>query len=45
MKDVKKILTEYYKEYDEDNRLVRDKAHTVEFITTNKYVERYLKER
>lgn len=45
MKDVKKILTEYYNNHDEDSRLIKDQTHTVEFITTNKYVERYLKKR
>lgn len=40
---VEKILNDFYNNYDEDSRLVRDKAHKVEYITTTKYIEKYLK--
>lgn len=43
MNEVEKILNDYYEEYDEDSRLVKDKAHKIEFITTTKYIEKYLK--
>ena len=43
MKDVEKILNEYYNNYDEDSRLIKDKAHKVEYITTTNYIEKYLK--
>lgn len=42
MKNIEKILTEYYENYNEDLRLVKDKAHTIEFITTTKYIDKYL---
>ena len=38
------ILNEHYKDgYDEDERLTKDKMHHIEFITTTKYIEKYLK--
>lgn len=37
------ILNEWYSLKDEDKRLVADKAHRVEFITTTNYIDRYLK--
>ncbi len=37
-----KVLTEYYSGYDEDSRL-RSQHGMVEFLTTMRYVERYLK--
>lgn len=40
---VKEILNNYYNNYNEDERLIRDKAHKIEFITTIKYIEKYLK--
>ncbi len=40
---VEKILNDFYNNYDEDSRLIRDKAHMVEYITTTKYIEKYLK--
>lgn len=38
------IINNYYNNYDEDLRLIQDKAHSVEYITTTKYIEKYLKE-
>lgn len=43
MNDIEKILNEYYNNYDEDLRLIKDKSHMVEYITTTKYIEKYLK--
>ena len=40
--EVKQYLEHYYEQYDEDGRL-RSKHGMVEFLTTMKYVERYLK--
>lgn len=44
MDNVQRILNNYYSEYDEDGRLEKDKAHSIEFITTTKYIEQYLNE-
>lgn len=41
--DVKGYLTKYYESYDEDNRLLT-KYGAVEYLTTMKYIERYLTE-
>ena len=43
MNDVEKILNNYYNRYDEDARLIKDKAHSVEFLTTIRYIDKYLK--
>ena len=37
-----RVLTEYYSTYDEDGRL-RSKHGSVEFLTTMRYIEKYLK--
>lgn len=42
--EVLKIMTEYYGSYDEDNRL-RSRHGSVEFLTTMRYVEKYLRPR
>ena len=39
--EVTKILNEYYRSYDEDNRL-RSRHGSVEFLTTMRYAEKYL---
>ena len=45
MEDRKRILSEYYSnDCEEDTRLEKDNAHKVEFITTLKYIDKYLKE-
>ena len=43
MDEREKILNEYYSNYEEDLRLIKDNAHKVEFITTTKYIDKYLK--
>lgn len=42
-KTQEEILNEWYSSRNEDDRLVADKAHNVEFITTTKFIEKYLK--
>ena len=44
MNEIEKILNDFYNLYDEDSRLIRDKAHTIEYLTTTRYIEKYLKE-
>lgn len=44
MSKVEQLLNEYYNNYDEDSRLIKDKAHSIEYITTTKYIEKYLKD-
>lgn len=39
--ETKKILKEYYENYDEDSRLLSRRGN-VEFLTTMRYIERYL---
>lgn len=43
MNEIEEILNKYYNDYDEDSRLIRDKAHTIEYLTTIKYIDKYLK--
>lgn len=40
--NIENILKKFYQEYDEENRLSRDKVHEIEFITTTKYIDNYL---
>ena len=39
----KEILEEYNNNYDEDKRLIKDNTHKLEFVTTTKYIEKFLK--
>ncbi len=39
----KNIIINKYNNYDEDGRLVRDRAHNLEFLTTMHYIQKYLK--
>lgn len=43
MNKVEEILDNFYNNYDEESRLVRDKTHEIEFITTTKFIDKYLK--
>lgn len=36
------FLENYYNEYDEENRLVRDRVGQVEYLTTRRYIDQYL---
>ena len=43
-RSIDNIINEFYKNsYVEDSRLMSDKIHYLEFITTTKYIEKYLK--
>ena len=42
MENIRKILENYYSRGEEKNRLVKDKAHQVEFLTTVRYIDKYL---
>lgn len=37
------IIINKYEEYDEDMRLVNDRAHNIEYLTTMRYIQKYLK--
>ncbi|MEI6053997.1 MAG: class I SAM-dependent methyltransferase [Candidatus Saccharibacteria bacterium] len=37
------IINNHYSNYDEDVRFNKDKAHRIEFLTTIKYIDKYLK--
>lgn len=39
----KDIIINNYNEYDEDARLVRDRGHNVEYLTTMRYIQKFLK--
>lgn len=39
----KDIIINNYNEYDEDARLVRDRGHNVEYLTTMHYIQKFLK--
>lgn len=43
MSRVEKILENYYNQGKEKERLIKDKAHMVEFLTTVRYIDKYLK--
>ena len=44
MSNRKKVISDFYTNIcDEDNRLIKDKHSQVEFITTTKYIDKYLK--
>lgn len=43
MEQIKEILEKYYQNGEENNRLIKDKAHMVEFLTTTRYIDKYLK--
>lgn len=37
------IIINKYTEYDEDARLVSDRGHNVEYLTTMRYIQKFLK--
>lgn len=43
MSSRKDIINNYYEHYDEDSRLVKDKAHNIEYLVTKAYIDKYLK--
>jgi len=40
----KNIILNYYNNYIEDERFTKDKAHSLEYLTTKKYIDENLKE-
>ena len=36
-------IVDKYTEYDEDSRLINDRGHNVEFVTTMRYIQKFLK--
>ncbi|WP_158540682.1 class I SAM-dependent methyltransferase [Romboutsia weinsteinii] len=38
----KEQVNSYYKDYDEENRLIKDNSHSIEFITTTHYLNKYI---
>ncbi|MBZ9634097.1 hypothetical protein [Clostridium sp. FP1] len=38
-----KSILEYYENYDEEARLIKDNAHKIEFITTMHYLDKIVK--
>lgn len=42
MEEVRDLLENYYSNGEENNRLIKDKAHMVEFLTTIRYIDKYL---
>lgn len=45
MSRVEEILENYYNQGKEKERLIRDKAHMVEFLTTVRYIDKYIKKK
>ena len=39
----KNIIIDKYNEYDEDGRLIRDRARNIEYLTTMRYIQKFLK--
>ena len=37
------IIIKKYADYDEDSRLIKDRAHNVEYLTTTRYIRKFLK--
>ena len=44
MSNRKEIISNHYNNYDEDNRLIKDHTHNLEFIISKEYIQKYLKE-
>lgn len=39
---IEEQIKKYYENYDEDKRLIKDKSHSIEFITTTSYLNKYI---
>lgn len=39
----KNIIIDKYSDYDEDSRLISDRGHNVEYLTTMRYIQKFLK--
>ena len=42
MNERKELIKNYYENYDEENRLIKDNAHNLEFIVTKEYIDKFL---
>lgn len=42
MNDLEVKIKKHYDGYDEDSRLIKDNPHSIEFITTTKYLDKYI---
>jgi len=43
MNNREEIINNFYQEYNEEERLVKDKTHNLEYIISRNYIDRYLK--
>ena len=44
MDNRKNLINSYYENYDEENRLIKDNAHNLEYRITKNYIDKYLKD-
>ncbi|MFQ6752462.1 MAG: class I SAM-dependent methyltransferase [Clostridia bacterium] len=44
MDNRRSLINNHYENYDEDNRLIKDNTHNVEYRVTTNYIEKYLKQ-
>lgn len=44
MAEREELISNYYNNYDEDSRLIKDNTHRLEFLVTKEYIDKYLKE-
>ncbi len=42
MNNRKKIIEEHYQNYNEDERLIKDNTHNIEFVISKEYIKKYL---
>ena len=42
-RNIDNLLQDYYNLYTEDDRLTKDKTHYIEYVTTMKYIDKYIK--
>ena len=38
----KNVIIDKYSDYDEDSRLISDRGHNVEYLTTMRYIQKFL---
>ena len=42
MNSLEAKINDYYDDYDEDSRLIKDNSHSIEFITTTTYLDKFI---
>lgn len=42
MNSLEAKIKDYYDDYDEDSRLIKDNSHSIEFITTTIYLDKFI---